>query len=218
MKRYYWDKFYRKKISTYKPSNFARYCIKKFIKRRINNNLLEIGCGNGRDSFFFSKKGISVLAIDKSFIAIQNNINIKQEKGLTNINFKKIDLSSKKFLKIGKFNFIYCRFFLHAVSKRIENIFFNSLSKLCIKKKTIIMMEFRTIKDPLIKKGRKISYNERFTNHYRRFIDVKILLKKIINLKKFKILEVGEKKGLAKFKKENPIVCRLLLKRNNEGY
>ena len=62
--------------------------------------------------------------------------------------------------------------------KELKIFFFNSLSKLCIKKKTIIMMEFRTIKDPLIKKGRKISCNERFTNHYRRFIDVKIYLDK----------------------------------------
>ena len=79
------------------------------------------------------------------------------------------------------------------------------------------MLEFRTTKDPLIKKGKKIGYNETFTNHYRRFVDVKILLKKIIKTRKFKILEAIEKKGFAKFKNENPVVCRLLLKRNHYG-
>ena len=148
-------------------------------------------------------------------MAIKNNIKIKKKKRLTNIKFEKIDLGSKKFMKLGKFDFIYCRFLLHAISKKIENKLLGSISKLCIKKKTIIMLEFRTTKDPLIKKGKKIGYNETFTNHFRRFIDVKILLKNIIKTIKFKIIKVLEKKGFAKFKNENPVVCRLLIKRNN---
>lgn len=217
MKTYYWDKFYKTNIATSKPSNFAKYCFNKYLIKNKNSKLLEIGCGNGRDSFFFLKKGISILAIDKSFVAIKNDMSIKKKERLVNIKFKKINLGSKKFTKLGKFNYIYCRFLLHAISKNLENKLLSSISKLCIKKKTIIMLEFRTTKDPLIKKGKKIGYNETFTNHYRRFVDVKILLKKIIKTRKFKILEAIEKKGFAKFKNENPVVCRLLLKRNHYG-
>jgi hypothetical protein len=42
-------------------------------------------------------------------------------------------------------------------------------------KKTIIFLEFRTIKDPLMKKGLKISRNERFFTHYRRFINTRFI-------------------------------------------
>ena len=84
--------------------------------------------------------------------------------------------------------------------------------KLGIKNKTLIFLEFRTIKDPLLKLGKKISRNETFTDHYRRFIDTKELIKKIRNNKRLKILKFIERKGLARFKKENPVVCRLILK------
>ena len=40
------------------------------------------------------------------------------------------------------------------------------------------MLEFRTTKDKLLQKGKKISNNENFTDHYRRFIDTDVLIKK----------------------------------------
>ena len=40
------------------------------------------------------------------------------------------------------------------------------------KKESKIYLEFRTDKDPLIKKGKKISKYERYTDHYRRFINI----------------------------------------------
>ena len=54
-------------------------------------------------------------------------------------------------------------------------------------KKIKIALEFRTTKDDLIKKGRKISKNERVTSHYRRFIKLEKFEKKIKELK-FKVI------------------------------
>ena len=51
----YWNIFYKKKL-IFKESSFARFTynnIPKLKKRKI----IDIGCGNGRDSFFFNKKG-----------------------------------------------------------------------------------------------------------------------------------------------------------------
>lgn len=72
-------------------------------------------------------------------------------------------------------------------------------------------MEFRTTKDPLMKKGLILKDNERFYGHYRRFIDVNFFLKKL-NFFKFKILYFSEGIRHAKFNKERPHVCRLILK------
>jgi len=59
----YWNKFYEK-FNVKKASNFAKYLYKKnFISKK--SKILEIGCGNGRDTFFFLKKNIKTIAIDK---------------------------------------------------------------------------------------------------------------------------------------------------------
>ena len=54
MKRY-WDLYYLNKRTKFKPSNF----VKKIVKKKFINNksvVIELGCGDGRDTFFFSKK------------------------------------------------------------------------------------------------------------------------------------------------------------------
>ena len=88
---------------------------------------------------------------------------------------------------------------------------FKHLCNLKKKRGTLIMLEFRTDKDPLINKGKKLSKNETFTNHYRRFINVKDILK-YFNILSFKIIYILEKKGLSKYKNDNPVLCRLILK------
>ena len=67
----FWNYFYKKKNSVSSASNFAKFCIKNYIIK--NSKLLEIGCGNGRDAFYFCKKSIFVTALDKSKEVIQLN-------------------------------------------------------------------------------------------------------------------------------------------------
>ena len=79
----YWNKYYNKK-KIQKASSFAIFIFKKFLRKKIKNNLylklLDIGCGDGRDSFYFSKKKIETVGIDASKSAIKNNKkNIKKK-------------------------------------------------------------------------------------------------------------------------------------------
>ena len=108
---------------------------------------------------------------------------------------------------------IYARFFLHAVNARVENKFLKDLKKY-FTKTLKIALEFRTIKDDLIKKGKKISKNERITSHYRRFIDLKDFEKKIIKYN-FKIIFKRIGQNLSKTTKENPHLCRIILIAND---
>ena len=94
MKIYYWDNFYQKKIRISKPSSFAKFIVKKLKK---NKTLLDIGCGNGRDTFYFNKKGLNVVGLEKSKIAVKNNKKLLAEKKIKNIDFFNINISSKKF-------------------------------------------------------------------------------------------------------------------------
>ena len=62
------------------PSEFAQDFAKE-LKRRKLEDILEIGCGNGRDSIFFAKSGFNVKAIDVAPSAIElAESNIKKAK------------------------------------------------------------------------------------------------------------------------------------------
>ena len=66
----YWDNFYIKK-NKIKESSFARFVLSKVKKGKIKKSLIDIGCGNGRDSIFFSKNNFCVTGIDISKKAIK---------------------------------------------------------------------------------------------------------------------------------------------------
>ena len=119
----YWDTYYKNNRKI-KESSFARFVIKKIDK---NSEIIDIGCGNGRDSFFFSKNDLKVTAIDISKNAIKNN-SLKSSK---NLKFLKFDIGKNTMSK--KFDFIYCRFFVHAINEKNENKLITLIKK--IKKK-----------------------------------------------------------------------------------
>tara|TARA_Y100000590_G_C15351522_1_gene875360 strand:- start:113 stop:757 length:645 start_codon:yes stop_codon:yes gene_type:complete len=206
----YWNIYYKKKKDSQKPSNFCYFISKKFINK--NNILIDIGTGDGRDAFYFTRKVKFIYGIDLSNIVIKHNKRKAKLLSLKNIKFKNISISNLKKLKNKKINFIYGRFFLHAIDDIKENIFLNSLKKYFNKNNEILVaLEFRTNRDKLINLGKKISKYERITDHYRRFIHVKNFEKKLKN-KKFKIIYKKQGINLSKTKKENPYLCRLVFK------
>jgi tellurite methyltransferase len=213
MINYYWDKFYKKKLKISKPSSFAKFVF-NYLKK--NKSIIDIGCGNGRDSFFFNKKNLDVIGVEKSKTAIDNNNKIIFQKKLRNISFKNIDINSDKFNKTKKFDFIYSRFFIHAISKKTENKLFKDIKKIS-KKNSLIFFEFRTTKDPLYKEGKKLSKFERYTDHYRRFINFDKFIDDLKKNKNFIIIYKIEKKGLAKYGTDNPVVGRVILKINEKS-
>ena len=70
-KTYYWNNFYSEKIPPKFSSNFAEFVESKF-KKKIKQ-IIDLGCGNGRDTIYFSKKKIQCIGIDKSEIVMKKN-------------------------------------------------------------------------------------------------------------------------------------------------
>jgi hypothetical protein len=68
-----WDKVYSGDESFFgeNPSHFALMSCSDFNKHRVKK-LLELGCGQGRDTFFFASNDLDVHALDSSSIAIEN--------------------------------------------------------------------------------------------------------------------------------------------------
>lgn len=203
-KNYYWNNFYSKKVPPKFSSNFGEFVELKY-KRKINS-IIDLGCGNGRDTIFFLKKKINCIGIDKSEIVIRKNKkkNISFKNFFLSQDFSKIDFDK---LSNNKFS-IYSRFSLHSLTLKEENRLIKNLSK--SKKLEYIFIETRTIYDELYGVGKKMKKNEFFSDHYRRFIDPKEIKKKLSQ--NFKIIYYQCKKNFAKYKNENPKVLRIVCK------
>tara|TARA_A100001011_G_scaffold202427_1_gene210788 strand:+ start:1416 stop:2081 length:666 start_codon:yes stop_codon:yes gene_type:complete len=209
----HWNKFYSKKKHPIKTSNFAKFLYKKFLIKGKGKKLIDIGCGNGRDSFFFADKKFNVTSLDRSDIAVRNNLIYKEKYRYKNINFIKLDINKKSILKGKKYDYIYLRFFVHAITHLSQRRLFKLLNRIGKKHTSLIMLEFRTISDELMKKGKIISNCERIDNHYRRFINTKDFIKEFMSFVKCKIVYFQEGKGMSIFKKDNPHLCRLVFKK-----
>ena len=210
-KKDHWNTFYKKMIII-SESSFSRFVIRWLKLRKFNiieRNLVDIGCGNSRDSVYFTKKRLKVTGIDQSFTAIKFN-----KKKFQNVDYFKKDICAKNFnLNLKKFDYLYARFFIHAISEKHETQFLLNCKKIS-KKNSLFLFEFRTTLDSLMQKGTKLKGNERFFGHYRRFIDIDQFLKKI-KLHGFKMLYISQGKNYANFKKEQPHICRIIFKKSN---
>jgi len=203
----YWSKYYKKLIekkANLTPSPFAEHIVNNGIIQK-NNSLIELGCGNGRDAIFFAKKQIFVTAIDQCANTTKILNNYK------NINAYPADFTNMNNLS-EKTDVIYSRFTMHSVDEKGEDstlkwVFENLLSG------GVFCIEARTIKDPLCGRGEDKGNNIWFyNNHHRRFIDANYFKNKLIK-NGFAIEFYKESNGFAKYKDEDPIVLRAIVRK-----
>lgn len=66
-----WNKVYSSDASFFGdvPSYFGLNCREEFKKHGVKK-LLELGCGQGRDTTFFASNDIDVVAIDSTWVVI----------------------------------------------------------------------------------------------------------------------------------------------------
>lgn len=205
----YWEEYYSKNSKPTIPSPFAKFIISKL---KPNKTLIELGCGNGRDSVFISKNKINVIAIDQ----IEDEINFLN-KNYSNKNLKFIcddftNLSNSKndLIKNTHFDYIYSRFTFHSINEEKENNTLDWIEKTL--NNGLFFIEARSIKDPLLKKGKKISENENFTTHYRRYMDLQKFKEKLES-KNFEIIFEKEDINLSPYNNENPYIIRIIAKK-----
>ena len=144
----------------------------------------------GKDSFYFAKKGFKVIGIDGSEEVIKINKNKIEKHSLfnNNLTFNCVDLSNQNEVqqlmtkvneiakKESKNILIYTRFFLHAITEDVENLIFESIFNI-LKVPFEVASEFRTKEDEELDKI--------FNNHYRRYVDTDFLFNKAIGKRFF---------------------------------
>lgn len=96
-----WDKKYQTSEIPTKPINL----VEDFFSLCQGENVLDIACGKGRHTRFFSAKGFTVDAYDISSVAIETL------EGIDNINAKEVDLDNVVFKK-GHYDVVVCTYYL----------------------------------------------------------------------------------------------------------
>ena len=201
----YWNEFYRRDF-VHVPSQF---CV--FVSTYINANstLVELGCGNGRDSHFFSNMNFSVIGIDLSLSAIETSI--ANSDSNRDIKFLCVDISEENISEeisqaMGSRRdtadvCFYSRFVIHSIDEQQQTSFMLGLKNL-MKRGDRIFFEFRSKEDEETEKV--------YGNHYRRYVDTELFIKELIDIVGVEILYSITGRGMAMYKDEDPSVSRII--------
>jgi tellurite methyltransferase len=210
MDKEYWEQYYASREGVVTPSLFAQYVRNNVIgkKRGLDQiSLIELGCGNGRDSIYFASEGLNVIAVDQCKKEIEF---LKQRtSGMKNITFRCADFSS---LKDELFNIAYSRFTLHSIAKYQQDILIKWVFRNLVTWGGVFCIEARGQKNELYKKGELVKGESDayiFDNHYRRFLNFEELCHSLENAG-FSIRYADEKKGFAPYKESNETYIRVI--------
>jgi 2-polyprenyl-3-methyl-5-hydroxy-6-metoxy-1,4-benzoquinol methylase len=201
----FWREFYAKG-HTNEPSLFAKHCI-KYLQSGMT--IADVGCGNGRDAIYFAKMGWHVHAFDACHEAIaqlnETLIHLPKTSGrVTPV------VSVVRNLPAMKFDVIYARFFIHAIDAHDEYEFLRWVED-CIQPGGYLMLEMRTVRDPLCPMRTAYHHHESMEGHYRRFQNPVEWLRRLYPLDNPSLIEFHIGQDLAPYQRDNPEVLRIVL-------
>lgn len=204
----YWNKYYAKgkELSEIKeePSLFANDMLQRYME--CGKNLVELGCGNGRDSLYFANNGLNVTGIDASQTAIDK---LRENHSMDHCVFICDDFVSAESIYQIQYDYCYSRFTLHAINERQETQILKKAYDM-LKENGYLFIEARSIKDKKYGVGQAVERNAFICDgHYRRFIDLSELLLKLKDIG-FTIIENAESDQFAPLKGDNAVCIRVV--------
>ncbi|MFA6421974.1 MAG: class I SAM-dependent methyltransferase [Candidatus Buchananbacteria bacterium] len=175
------DKWINK--NNWPESRFAKR-VYLFIKNKKLETVLDLGCGGGRDSKYFSQKGYKVVALD-IMVSQSQQEKLKHD----HIKFIKSDIRNIK-IKNDSFDIIYAHLSLHYFDDRTTDKIFSKLYKI-LKPGGYIFIKCKSINDPLFGKGKKIEENIYKSDYLRHFFSKNYMNEKLKNFKIIKIFKTN---------------------------
>jgi SAM-dependent methyltransferase len=207
----YWNSFYGA-WKTRIPSQFSSFVA---VEIEFPSLIIDIGCGNGRDSFFFADLGHKVVGLDRSATAIAENLRKIGKDRLADCTFCQVDVENSHELTTclrgivrdndGRLPIIvYARFFLHSITDMAEAILFKGLGSE-MPSGTDIYLEFRNEQD---EEAPKL-----FAGHYRRFVNRRDVATRMTSDANVAISYAIDGQGMAKYRSEDPHISRIIARR-----
>jgi SAM-dependent methyltransferase len=160
-------------------NNFARRAY-KLIEAHNLRSVLDLGCGNGRDSVYFFRKGLQVTALDFS----QSGINILKSR-FPEIECITADIREMDF-QGDSYDVIYAHLSLQYFNDKLTGEIFNSLHNV-LKNGGLFFVKCKSTDDYLSGKGEKIGENMYKRGHVRHFFSKEYMMEK---LHRFRIISV----------------------------
>jgi hypothetical protein len=178
--------------------------------------VVDIGCGDGRDSCAFGRTGRTVLGLDQSAVGIEHAQGHASQLGLEDVSFRVCDVADEKDLGRALDHVVdtspgptlfYLRFFLHAIHEEVQEALLDAIDTHA-RPGDMFAAEFRTDKD---------EHNAKVhTKHYRRFQDAELFVTDLAN-RGWEILHQEEGSGLSPYKGEDPVLARVVARRPDPG-
>lgn len=203
----YWDGFYSS-FTLQEPSTFAI-----FLSSQLSgiNYVVDMGCGNGRDTIYLSKiLNCPAIGLDASTSAINQLTKYVNKSNLPNeikartfalgADEQPNEIETKLLLPHGGAILVYLRFVLHAINETAESHLWKILEQLIGgSARVVVAFEFRTIEDKSLPKETP--------QHYRRFIEPSAVAEELTKLGLFLNYEV-QGRGFSPYGLDDPFLCR----------
>ena len=176
-----WDKVYSNDSAFFgeEPSDFAQKCYSDF-KRCDVKRLLELGCGQGRDTIFFASNGLDVFAVDSSKVAIEN-INQKTRGKNISLHLSHFEVRQALPFDSSHFDAIYSHMFYNMRFTNEELNFLFKESSRVLKNNGLLYFSVRSDKDVFYNKGKKIGGNIYEINGFQIRFFTKIQIKSFLS-------------------------------------
>jgi SAM-dependent methyltransferase len=209
-----WESFYRRSHTT-EPTAFATWTLGRLDQLvGIVGAIVDLACGNGRDTFHFSHHGHAAIGIDRSTAAIKAATEVSRRRPgpWEPPTFVTADLSSAEcwhalgdFVSTAGPTLFYGRFLLHAMSPDERSLMLEHLgAALCDDDAAVF--EFRIPID----EGRP-----KLSDHRRWYLDPDALREQMARFGiSMAVDAVGS--GLAVMSDEDPIVARVTMRRSQD--
>ncbi len=203
-----WEQFYSGDTQVFYPSEFAKSVLPQLTS---GWDILDVGCGNGRDSIFFANHGMNVTAVDRSQEAI---LHIKKQE--QKIHAVCGDFAVAPVFTAERYDSIYSRFFIHALTAEQEL----ALLERCyvaIRQGGKLFIETRCTEDELCGVGERISDTEWVLDgHYRRFVIPEQLTARLSSIGFTHIQSICAR-GFAPFGNVDPVILRITAEKESNG-
>lgn len=208
----YWNDFYRTKAASLAaPSQFALFVLGE---TETDSQIVDLGCGTGRDAIYFASQGRHVVGVDAADAAIAHCSKIAADNGLPARFLASaidapdlLDRISREFDGTPRAGVtVYARFFVHAINDEEEAALLRLAAGLC-RKGGLLAAEFRTIRDA---QQAKVT-----AEHYRRFVNPLVFMANA-NTAGFATDYFVEGFGYAKYKDDDAHVARCLMRKRED--
>ncbi len=177
--------------------------------------IIDVGCGNGRDTFFFGDCGHVTIGLDASKTAVDVDLDQLSKHHRDRVRFEYFTVGHDKISDLidgglpseaaGLPVVLYSRFFLHAITEDVEDLFVRDLSA-CADRISLAYLEYRELRDAAV--------NKVYGDHYRRYIDPDAFSDKVAEQGRLKLAYQVVAQGLAKFHHEDPWIARQMFARH----